>query len=746
MDNDDDFDFSDDGLDDLPANTLQQLETTAIQATQHPPRHGAPASDYGLDDGDEVINLDEQSILPRAEPWPPVAQHAYNDAMEVEEQPQRSQADVSQLLLRIKKLEQEKARMSRDLQSEKSRFMSKSGEAETARRRLDATNRENERRMLALQQSHHEAVAKHDAELEKIRREREQAQTNNMFLEHDLAREADKTKRMKKNARNNVPSMQKQNSVPSPIGTPKRQQKNLPFRDGFDDDDILMASPTKNRDKSKAATPKQASKRKRQVVDQSPVPALQLSEPRAPPLREESSVAADKFDPSLFERLRREDHRFDLLHRLVNNRSSRGTDRVLEALTRFALPSQPQMKLSSRVYDELITCSLEQDAHTLALKFCHIFLDLWEQCLIERYYDPVYLFLDALQFILAYEPCSTAAALTEQAVAVIVRSVDLVSIPIARADMNEKAIPDLYSPTQRKISSGIDALDCLDLLYLIACSCVPTPDAIARFWQCIPTDFVLVLLKKAQPLAWITITLRILSTSALSNIIGSIVADGSAPDQQQKRETDLIDRLTRLLFDVPKTIPDPNAESSASSPSSSPTTNVLESYSTTQILNLRLQVLDLLTTFSVSPYGCSRLANLRYCIGRLVKFLDAQLNALYTSSACFPSSTSPSIPSPSSSPSPHAQTISSINSTVTLISHLKTALPPPHDIKSKLGVIHGGHHKYMVALSRVAFSEGVCIEEGIDEEVAEMAHAILDEGLSPEEGEGLLRVFGGSAG
>jgi hypothetical protein len=561
-----------------------------------------------------------------------------------------------------------------------------------------------------------------------------------MFLEHDLAREADKTKRLKKNTRNNVPSLQKQYSVPSPVGTPKRQQKHLPFRDGFDDDDILMASPTKNRDKSKAVTPKQASKRKRQVVDQSPVPALQLSEPRAPPLREESSLATDKFDPILFERLRQEDHRFDLLHRLVNNRSSQGTDRVLEALTRFALPSQLEKKLSSRVYDELITCSLEQDAHALALKFCHIFLDLWEQCLLEGYCDPVYLFLDALQFILAYEPCSTAVALTERIVSILVRSVDLVSIPIARADMNEKAIPDLYSPAQRKMNNGIDALDCLDLLYLIACSCVPTPDAIARFWQCMPTDFILVLLKKAQPLPWITTTLRILSTSALPTTIGAIVADDSAPDQQQKRETDLIDRLTRLLFDVPKTIPDPDAQSSTSP--SSTTSPTEKPYSTTQILNLRLQVLDLLTTFSVSPYGCARLANLRYCIGRLVKFLDGQLSTLYTSPACFPTSSSSSSPSPS----PHQLTTTSINTTVTLLSHLKTALPPPHDIKSKLGVIHGGNHKYLVTLSRVAFSEGVCIEEGIDEEVAEMAHAILDEGLSPEEGEGLLRVFGGSAG
>jgi len=123
MDNDDDFDFSDDDLDDLPANTLQQLETTAIRATQHH-EPAAPESDYGLDDGDEVINLDDAARPPQASPWVNVApqyqQHLtrttyasrentndnayYNDAMEVEEQPQRSQIDASQLLLRIKKV------------------------------------------------------------------------------------------------------------------------------------------------------------------------------------------------------------------------------------------------------------------------------------------------------------------------------------------------------------------------------------------------------------------------------------------------------------------------------------------------------------------------------------------------------------------------------------------------------------------------------------------------------------------
>lgn len=120
----DDFDFSDLGLDDLPADTLHNLEASAIRATQHqaPP---APESDYGLDDGDEVVNLDDDDDAgpPHAYnlPAPQYAQaqqaydndytHTHNgedsldqDRMEIEEPPRRSQADPNMLLTRIKKV------------------------------------------------------------------------------------------------------------------------------------------------------------------------------------------------------------------------------------------------------------------------------------------------------------------------------------------------------------------------------------------------------------------------------------------------------------------------------------------------------------------------------------------------------------------------------------------------------------------------------------------------------------------
>jgi len=115
---DDDFDFSDPDFDDLPANTLLQIEANAIRATQHQP--AAPESDYGLDDGDEVVNLDDGP--PRA--FEAAAQYTqgrqdyayadhyeqagngalYRDDMDVEQPPRQSQADPEALLSRIKKV------------------------------------------------------------------------------------------------------------------------------------------------------------------------------------------------------------------------------------------------------------------------------------------------------------------------------------------------------------------------------------------------------------------------------------------------------------------------------------------------------------------------------------------------------------------------------------------------------------------------------------------------------------------
>jgi hypothetical protein len=588
-------------------------------------------------------------------------------------------------------------------------------------------------------------VAKQKAELEQMRREQEQAQTNVMFLEHD--QQADKSRRPKRNLRDNAPGTRRAGTVPSPTGTPKKKGKSLPWRgDGFDDGEVVMASPTKNRDKAKPATPKQAGKRKRQVTNDSPIAELQL-EPRDSPVGFEPPEPTDKPDHVPPEQIRSEDHRYQVLQRLVNNRSSNGTDRVLEALTQYALPSQPEKKLSSIVHDKLFMCSLRQDAHELAVEICHIFLTLWEQCLQEKYYDPVYLFLDALQYVLASEPCATAVVITERAVPIIMASIDLVAYPIARAFLNERALVDLYSPPQQRINQHIDALDCLDLLDLIATSSATSTEASTRFWQRIHIEHIIILLKRVQPLQQVILVLRILSTSALPTTLGHVASPDSAPESQAEGENTLINQLSNMLSETPGLIPPPKATITPGPNPTTPTpttssTNTRHNpqttdrftypYSTPQILDLRLQILSLLTTFALTSHGSHRLATHRLLIPRLILFLNSLLTALYALS----SPTSPT----------HSLTITAINATVKLIAFLKQS-NPDIDVRAMMNGVPGGSHVYMVALTRVAFvySEegegGWVVESGIEKEVCEAAFSLLDEFLTPEEGEGLLRVF-----
>ena len=48
---------------------------------------------------------------------------------------------------------------------------------------------------------------------------------------------------------------------------------------------------------------------------------------------------------------------------------------------------------------------------------------------------------------------------------------------------------------------------------------------------------------------------------------------------------------------------------------------------------------------------------------------------------------------------------------------------------------------HLIALTRLAFCESVILERGIEPEVSDAAHALLDEFLSPVEGEQLLVMF-----
>jgi len=147
--------------------------------------------------------------------------------------------------------------------------LAKAGEIAIVRSNHEKAAKEHEKRLAVLQQMHSEEIARQKAELEAARKDREKVETDNRFLEHDLAQEAERAKTRTKTLKDGHGNLGRKGSAKqSPVTTPKKD-KTLAFRDGFDDDEVFMVSPSKSKPASKASTPRAGVKRKRAMTEQS---------------------------------------------------------------------------------------------------------------------------------------------------------------------------------------------------------------------------------------------------------------------------------------------------------------------------------------------------------------------------------------------------------------------------------------------------------------------------------------------
>ena len=62
-------------------------------------------------------------------------------------------------------------------------------------------------------------------------------------------------------------------------------------------------------------------------------------------------------------------------------------------------------------------------------------------------------------------------------------------------------------------------------------------------------------------------------------------------------------------------------------------------------------------------------------------------------------------------------------------------------MQEKLRVHPGGAYKYLIVLTRLAFSEPIFYERGIEEDVVDCAHQMLEDSVTPEEGEALFEAY-----
>ncbi|KAK4506223.1 hypothetical protein PRZ48_004188 [Zasmidium cellare] len=779
MADDEDNFFSDDDLNDIPANTLDQLEHHAFTSTQKPkstptpsvqqpfrrpvpknknipwrppqpsrlnqqqqrpsaPPPSAPeppSSDYGFGDED-VIDLDEPSMViqsasrattVRPNQRPQSNRQGAKTALDPETEAAFAAADaelgsqtfgrwprqapvqtaqdggsidVSALQARIAELEAEQARLRQSEQEALNEARAKQGEISIVRSNQDKLTKQYEARISVMQKLHADEAAKQRAEIEATRKEREKMETDNRFLQHDLAREAERAKR--------VTGPKK----PTQRETPKKSKRTA-LGDGFDDHE-LQASPSKTRDKSRDHTPKVGAKRKRTAND-SPVAVLSFTQPPQPVLRQESTEqTAVSFDqPVVDSATTSKNDKYEFMQLILSHSPPDGQSRTIELLAGFHFPSKPSRSLSTILLDA-ITYGSDAEDEKMALIISRALLDIWHRCLEEQYMTPCYLIVDMLQFVLQDELLSTKASLIEQAIPLCSRSIDLISVPLGRASRNASFAASLDREALEKLADDLDVDGIVDLLHQLCQASSLSSERNETFWRTIEFTFVMLTLNKAQPIYQIVTVLQMLMTSTRPTTFSVIVED---PTKQVEQEKQMIDRLTNLLFeklDTPKDEPP---------------------YSDEEVFEMRVEVLNVLREMSQTDHGTLLLMQHRSAIGRLVRFLDVQVNKLYR--------TRPSLGlvKKLDEHTAHDWIVETVNMTTRLLYHLLRAFDDPPAAVQKLHAVHGGYHKFLVSLTRIAFSEQLVFEAGIEDEAAEAAHNILDNILGPEDGEAVMKAM-----
>ncbi|KAL1618766.1 hypothetical protein SLS56_010412 [Neofusicoccum ribis] len=282
----------------------------------------------------------------------------------------------------------------------------------------------------------------------------------------------------------------------------------------------------------------------------------------------------------------------------------------------------------------------------------------------------------------------------------------------------------------------IDLHECLTLLLTVSRSCMHDTEATISFWHIVPSEFIFALLTSSL-LSTQSLALQLLSTSITPSTYGPITNSPFEEDAEHDlNNSTLFDYLTDLLHETP----------------SIPTTRPA-------LWQFRVTLLQTLSVFLSSAPAAEALASHKLFLGRLFTLLNAAVCNLYTIAPGTPLATA----------------LARAVGLATRIAYSLITSPATRalvDRRARLAAVHGASHAHLVALTRIAFTEneddgtdaedggrdasggyggtksapvlgsgGRVLEAGIEDEVANMAHVLLDEFLSPEEGEELVKVF-----
>lgn len=295
-------------------------------------------------------------------------------------------------------------------------------------------------------------------------------------------------------------------------------------------------------------------------------------------------------------------------------------------------------------------------------------------------------------------------------------------VPLAQRTADIIIIPRFQTKPTEGQEKDISVSACLAILHIMALGCMSEPQHIIRFWRLMRYDFVLVMLSTNQPIPEFEMMLQILSTSVFKDSFGAIIVDSVNPTAVVNN---ILDRLTYPMSEVPLL----------------PGTS--DKMDLAVLSKLRFKVIQLMTSMTRSPFASTAMAMHTKTIGTLVCLISDLLDDLYD----YKSSYSERYPSPPPTKPHSSLTIKHLSAriitlTTRLLYHLLTRFDDDIDIPAKLAAFRGGSQKYLLALSRLNFSEDdLVLECGVDADVAGLALEMLDLFVTPQEGEEIQVAF-----
>ncbi|KAL6803204.1 hypothetical protein GGI42DRAFT_324030 [Trichoderma sp. SZMC 28013] len=765
--------FSDDGFDDLTDNVLQELENHALQSTQARPQHALTQQfDYAWEQEDDDLDTTEvtnDAGLPVGRPIvdktlrqqpqqkqqqrPPVPNPRWNPAidsaaarpgaplaertrmtnvrplnqpfMSSQRLPDSSQStsrpQTAQLAALPMASQGQSGTMVTALQKRirvlEAELNAARGEASILRSNSTKAQHSYDEQIARLRKLNAEQLSKQEKAMEAALAAEKHANVELQFMQRDMKDANDRARKKEPNANNTA--------------TPKKAAKTWGFADGFDEMDIAP-SPSKGQGRSKTAgsvaanigerTPSKG-KRKRQISE-SPMKALDIHTGDA-----EMTEAKSMFQPTLQQPviIAAPTVPFDFLQVVLDHGFAQGQPPTFDILSRISFPSDPTISFSTLIFERLPLMGNPYQPMQLLVDFAEQIIILWTRCFEEQFWEPIKYLVSLISFTFQLHTSSVAPLIISRLVPVAQTTIFTVAEGPSRLSDGTTANNDEHAILEQQI----DTTHILSLLYTasLACATIPTETedgaryTSAAFWKLISLDFTLLLLMPKQKTVDIIGMLDLLATSSLPDSIGPISDEKDAVSVARA----VIERVSAKLMEHPRATTTP-----------------------AQKRSVRLAALRTLVTFARHEFGAKQLASHDNALPRLVACLSTSIDELYDQP--IPPSILPPLPDVMTSSSlrfaestTSAELYRIISQCVTLIHTLATDPCTSNlaDITRKLSLSHGGSQRYLIALGRLTFAEeDLVMEAGIEGEIVEAAHELLEMAVTPDEGEIVSEAFG----